>query len=43
MNEFHRAKIIQFQGQRQRRFVIRDKKRLQHLAADASDFEWWKQ
>jgi len=42
MNEFHRAKIIQFQGQRQRRFVIRDKKRLQHLAADASDFEWWK-
>ena len=42
MDEFHRAKIIQFQGQRQRRFVIRDKKRLQHLAADASDFEWWK-
>ena len=41
INAFQRAKIIQFRDREQRRIVIRDKRRLQKLAADASDFDYW--
>jgi CRP-like cAMP-binding protein len=40
---FHKAKIIEFLGNPkiQRQVVIRDKRRLERLASDASDFRWW--
>jgi CRP/FNR family transcriptional regulator, nitrogen fixation regulation protein len=36
-----REKIIQFRDRAQRRFVIRDKRRLQLLASGASEFDYW--
>ena len=39
MSQFHRTKIIQFGDQTQRRILIRDKKRLEQLASDPSNFE----
>jgi hypothetical protein len=41
MKEFKRAKIIRFRDNRSRQIVIHDKKRLEMLASDASDFRWW--
>jgi CRP/FNR family nitrogen fixation transcriptional regulator len=41
ISAFQREKIIQFRGREQRRMVIRDKRSLQKLAADASDFDYW--
>jgi CRP/FNR family transcriptional regulator, nitrogen fixation regulation protein len=41
INAFQREKIIQFRDREQRRIVIRDERRLQKLAADASDFDYW--
>ena len=41
MNEFCRAKIIQIPEHKPKRIIIRDKARLEQLASDASDFEWW--
>jgi CRP-like cAMP-binding protein len=40
---FHKARIIDFLDRPtlQRRIVIRDKARLQQLASDASDFDFW--
>jgi CRP/FNR family nitrogen fixation transcriptional regulator len=38
---FHREKIIQYRDRLQRRIVIRDRQRLQKLASDASDFDYW--
>jgi Crp-like helix-turn-helix domain len=42
MNEFRRAKIIKIPHRAPRRIMIRDKARLEKLASDASNFEWWK-
>jgi CRP/FNR family transcriptional regulator, nitrogen fixation regulation protein len=41
INAFHREKIVQFRDREQRRIVIRDKRRLQKLASNASDFDYW--
>jgi CRP-like cAMP-binding protein len=41
INAMHQEKIIQFRAREQRRVVIRDKQRLQKLASDASDFDYW--
>jgi lipoprotein-anchoring transpeptidase ErfK/SrfK len=41
INAMHQEKIIQFRDREQRWVVIRDKQRLQHLATDASDFDYW--
>ena len=41
INAFQREKIIQFRDREQRQIVIRDKRRLQNLASDASDFDYW--
>ena len=40
---FHKAKVIEFLGNPKirRQVVIPDKRRLERLAADASDFRWW--
>jgi CRP/FNR family nitrogen fixation transcriptional regulator len=38
---FQRENIIQFRDRKQRQIVIRDKRRLQQLASDASDFDYW--
>jgi len=42
MNEFRRAKIIEIAHRAPKRIMIRDKGRLEKLASDASNFEWWK-
>ena len=42
LNEFRRAKIIEIPEHIPKRIVIRDKKRLEQLASDASEFKWWK-
>lgn len=41
LSAFQREKIIQFRDRAQRQLVIRDKQRLQQLASDASDFDFW--
>ena len=41
INAMQQEKIIQFRDREQRRVVIRDKQRLQRLASDASDFDYW--
>jgi CRP/FNR family nitrogen fixation transcriptional regulator len=41
ISAFQKEKIIQFRDRAQRRVVIRDKRRLQQLASDASDFDYW--
>jgi len=41
INAMHQEKIIHFRDREQRRVVIRDKQRLQQLASDASDFDYW--
>jgi CRP/FNR family transcriptional regulator, nitrogen fixation regulation protein len=41
INAFQREKIIHFRDREQRRIVIRDKRRLQKLASDASGFDYW--
>jgi CRP/FNR family transcriptional regulator, nitrogen fixation regulation protein len=41
LSAFQREKIIQFRDRAQRKLVIRDKQRLQQLASDASDFDFW--
>jgi CRP/FNR family transcriptional regulator, nitrogen fixation regulation protein len=38
---FQKEKIIQFRDRKQRQMVICDKRRLQQLASDASDFDYW--
>jgi len=38
---FHREKIIQYRNLVQRRIVIRNRQRLQELASDASDLDYW--
>jgi CRP/FNR family nitrogen fixation transcriptional regulator len=42
ITEFRRAKIIEISHRAPKRIMIRDKARLEKLASDASDFEWWK-
>ena len=41
LSTFQRENIIKFQDSGQRRVVIRDRQRLQQLASDASDFDYW--
>jgi len=41
LSAFQRENIIKFQDSGQRRVVIRDRQRLQQLASDASDFDYW--
>jgi hypothetical protein len=42
INAFEREKIILFVGTpRKRRLVIRNRRRLQQLASDSSDFDYW--
>jgi hypothetical protein len=41
LNALQRIKVIEFQDHEQRHLVIRDKERLQQLASDASDFNYW--
>jgi CRP/FNR family transcriptional regulator, nitrogen fixation regulation protein len=41
LNVLQEEDIVQFLDVRQRQIVIRDKRRLQRLASDASDFEYW--
>ena len=41
LSAFQREKIIQFRGPAQRQLVILNKQRLQQLASDASDFDFW--
>jgi len=38
---FQRENIIQFRDRKQQQMVIRDERRLQQLASDASDFDYW--
>jgi len=38
---FQRENIIQYRDRKQQQMVIRDKQRLQQLASDASDFDYW--
>ena len=38
---FQKEKIIQFRDRKQRQMAICDKRRLQQLASDASDFDYW--
>jgi hypothetical protein len=40
MNKFRRAKIIEIPEPK--RIIIRNKKHLEQMAPDASEFEWWK-
>ena len=42
MNEFRRARIIGLTHRAPKLIMIRDKARLEELASDASNFEWWK-
>jgi len=41
LSAIQREKIIEFRGRAKRQLVIRNKKRLQQLASDASDFDFW--
>jgi len=41
ISAFQKEKIIQFRDRKQRQMVICDKRRLQQLASDASDFDYW--
>jgi len=38
---FQKEKIFEFRDRKQRQMVICDKRRLQQLASDASDFDYW--
>jgi hypothetical protein len=43
INAFEREKILGFVGTSQkRRLVIRDRRGLQQLASDSSDFDYWR-